>query len=440
MHRQRAAWIVAIALGGCGEDGSGDGDGGTAGTMAANDATGGDDASVDATAPATGDDTDDSDGEGGSSDDGAPAGPHALGTIELGESHSANGGSPTPFVSASFIPDATDLGDPHGCAEEVSGCFVQRPPECDECDVDEYCAYDDGCVATCTPLCDADCDADEICVFASPGRAQCRPIEDFDAGILAFGDTAIPVTLVPPYSWSPETSGSPFLSGATILVQAGGAAAAGFAGFEQEFTATTLLQTEIDDITVSEAYGDGPVPVRWVAGQDDVVVTVSAYGLEGNSGSATCPADDTTGAFDVPRAAIEAVLDGDTLSSLGVGVRRTKTTQIEGLATKGMLTGAVVQPEGWLRLSAWSMEQHDVQGCAAGEAVCDDECVDVQFGAMHCGDCDTVCEGACEYGECVGAGDSCAGVCGEMAPSGCWCNATCQEFGDCCPDYARECG
>ncbi|MBC8073242.1 MAG: hypothetical protein IAG13_33275, partial [Deltaproteobacteria bacterium] len=380
------------------------------------------------------------DDDGGSSDDGTPAGPHALGTIELGESHSANGGSPTPFVSAGFIPDATDLGDPYGCAEEVSGCFVQRPPECDECDVDEYCAYDDGCVATCMPLCDADCDSDEFCVFASPGRQECRPIEDFDAGILAFGDTAIPITLVPPYSWSPETSGSPFLSGATLLVQAGGAAAAGFVGFEHEFTGTTLVQTEIDDITVTEAYGDGPVPVRWVPGQDEVVVTVSAYGLEGSSGSATCPADDTTGAFDVPRAAIESVLGGDTLSSLGVGVRRTKTTQIEGLATTGMLTGVVVQPEGWLLLRTWSMEQHDVQGCAAGEAVCSDECVDVQFDAMHCGDCETVCDGACEYGECVGAGDSCAGICGEMAPSGCWCNPSCARFGDCCPDFAVQCG
>jgi hypothetical protein len=440
MSYVRGFWVFAIALGGCGKDAGGSDDGaldtGTeAGSVDDDDGSGSATEGVDD----GDDDDDDDDGDDESSDDGTPEGPHALGTIELGEVHLASGGSPTPFVSAAFIPDASDLGDPHGCAEEVDGCFVQRPPECDECDVDEYCGYDDGCVATCLPFCDAECEDDEVCWFATPGNAECKPIEDFDAGILAFADTAIPITLVPPYSWIAETSGSPFLSDATMTVQAGGAAKAGFTGFEHDFTGTTLLQTELDDIALSEAYGDGPVPVLWVAGHDDVEITVTAVGIEGSSGTAMCPADDATGAFDVPRSAIEAALDGETLSSLSLAVRRTRTTQIEGIATKGMLTGAVVQPEGWLRVRVWSSEQHTVEGCGFEQAVCDDECVDVMWDPLHCGDCETTCEGGCESGECVGADDSCAGICGASAPSGCWCNANCVQFGDCCPDYAAEC-
>jgi hypothetical protein len=440
----RGVWVVVLALGGCGKGSGGDGesgadDGATEGGSGDDDGgssqpEGGDDDA----AEAADDDAADDDADDGS-DDGTPEGPHALGTIELGESHAASGGSPTPFVAAAFLPDATNLVDAYACADEVAGCFVQRPPECDACELDEYCAYDDDCMPSCMRVCDAECEDDEVCWFPEPGQADCKPIEDFDAGILAFADTAIPITLVPPYSWVAETSGSPFLSGATMTVQAGGATAAGFESFEHQFEGTTLLQTEIDDIAISEAYGDGPVPVRWVAGQDDVQITVTAVGLEGGSGTAVCPADDATGAFDVPRSAIEAVLEDDTLSSLSVAVRRTRTTQIEGIATKGMLTGAVVQPEGWLLLRTWSMEQHTVEGCGFGEAVCDDECVDVMYDPEHCGDCETQCEGSCENGACVGGDDSCAGICGAMAPAGCWCNTNCVQFGDCCPDYEQQC-
>jgi len=249
MNWNRACWWFAIALVACGKGSGGGADegAGTEGGTEAGSADGGDTAD-DTAADTGGDDGDDSADDDGGTDDGPPAGPHALGTIELGETHPASGGSPTPFVAAVFLPDATDLADPHACAEEVDGCFVQRTPECDACDVGEYCAYDDSCMPTCMPVCDAACDEDEVCFFPAPGRAECKPIEDFDAGILAFANTAIPITLVPPYSWIAETSGSPFLSDATMTVQAGGAAAAGFEAFEHEFTATTLLQTEIDDI------------------------------------------------------------------------------------------------------------------------------------------------------------------------------------------------
>ena len=34
---------------------------------------------------------------------------------------------------------------------------------------------------------------------------------------------------------------------------------------------------------------------------------------------------------------------------------------------------------------------------------------------------------------------SCDGFCGEQAPTGCWCDDACAEYGDCCPDQAELC-
>jgi hypothetical protein len=34
---------------------------------------------------------------------------------------------------------------------------------------------------------------------------------------------------------------------------------------------------------------------------------------------------------------------------------------------------------------------------------------------------------------------SCIGACGKQAASGCWCDSTCQESGDCCADLATAC-
>ncbi len=35
---------------------------------------------------------------------------------------------------------------------------------------------------------------------------------------------------------------------------------------------------------------------------------------------------------------------------------------------------------------------------------------------------------------------TCAGSCGDMSPSGCWCDEWCSWFGDCCPDVTEVCG
>lgn len=34
---------------------------------------------------------------------------------------------------------------------------------------------------------------------------------------------------------------------------------------------------------------------------------------------------------------------------------------------------------------------------------------------------------------------TCAEACGEQAQAGCWCDVTCADYGDCCPDYAPVC-
>ena len=38
-----------------------------------------------------------------------------------------------------------------------------------------------------------------------------------------------------------------------------------------------------------------------------------------------------------------------------------------------------------------------------------------------------------------GEEDSCAGYCGDAAPSGCWCDEQCSYIGDCCEDVCDEC-
>ena len=38
-----------------------------------------------------------------------------------------------------------------------------------------------------------------------------------------------------------------------------------------------------------------------------------------------------------------------------------------------------------------------------------------------------------------GDDDSCVGNCGDKADDGCWCDETCQEFGDCCDDFCDAC-
>ncbi|MCC6747181.1 MAG: hypothetical protein IT371_05940 [Deltaproteobacteria bacterium] len=66
-------------------------------------------------------------------------------------------------------------------------------------------------------------------------------------------------------------------------------------------------------------------------------------------------------------------------------------------------------------------------GQAASGCWCDAECV--KFGDC-CQDKGPVCDRKPL---------TCEGSCGKQAPTGCWCDAECARYGDCCPDKAAKC-
>jgi hypothetical protein len=367
---------------------------GAAGCTQTNTGTGGNGADGGTTAGNGGDDANDP--------------PHALGTITLGEMHSAGvSSSVVPLVSASFVPDAATVG---ACATSVSGCQIAKVPQCGtggipSCGTGEICSLDKACNAVCTKACTLTCGEGQECYFATASTPACRQIETFDAGAISFAGTTTPITLFPPYSFTSSTSGSPFLAGAQIEVQGSGATGAGFDKFDEKFTATTLLQTSptLDKIPLQTIFGTGSIPLAWMPGQDTVTVTVS-----GAYGSATCAADDTAGSFQVPRAVVNAVSTppqggiGYT-QSVSVSVSRVRMEEHKDAKTKGSLTSATVQPVGFLKLTTSSTESYSYQGCTSGEAMCGSQCTDILNSTTDCGGCGITCgAGYCESGGCYG--------------------------------------
>jgi len=43
-------------------------------------------------------------------------------------------------------------------------------------------------------------------------------------------------------------------------------------------------------------------------------------------------------------------------------------------------------------------------------------------------------------GTCIAAAGACEGYCGGQSPEGCWCDSTCETYGDCCADKPATCG
>src|SRR5262249_26297785 len=159
---------------------------------------------------------------------------------------------------------------------------LPMPAQCDgrhapTCQTDEVCTLDEACKPTCRKPCTMECGTGEECYFATPTAQACRKVESFDAGALAFAGTTTPITLYPPYSFVGETSGAPFLAGAQIEVQGSGATVAGFDKFDETFHATTFLQTvpALDKLPLSQVWGAGDIPIGWLPGSDDVVISVS---------------------------------------------------------------------------------------------------------------------------------------------------------------------
>ncbi|MEM6295180.1 MAG: hypothetical protein AAGA54_28170 [Myxococcota bacterium] len=375
------------------EDGDGDGDSGANGTATETGVTGGD----------GGDDDGGGNDDGGGDDTGAdppPPADYALGRVVLSESHVEGSGSASGSVSAAFIPDAAIATGT--CTEQVAGCEIAVLPDCPAgCGDGEYCGFADGCESACLDICDASCDDDEVCYFAAPGQAACREREDFDAGSLSFSGTTTPITLFPPYVANGFDTGAPYLPSSDVSISASGATGAGFEAFDASFGTTTLMNSSLDDVTVSQAYGSGPMPVQWQAGTDDVVVSVTVSALDGSYGTITCDADDANGGFDVPREAIEAAVGGQDAAAVSVSLTRRRVEVVDGLTTTGELLFAEVQSDGRLELITSSTASATIEGCGFAELLCDDECTDVEFDQDHCGGCNQPCEGLCEYGECL---------------------------------------
>jgi hypothetical protein len=378
-------------------------------------------------------------GGGGQGDDGGSTSvPHALGTVVLGESHAPSGGTSTPLVLVSFIPDASAL--PQTCASQVGGCSFISAPQCggsgSSCGQNETCTWDSACHPTCTAACTLACSAGQECYFASPNQPACRQTQTFDAGALAFAGTTTPITLFPPYQYQSTASGAPFLAGAQIEVQASGAAEAGFDKFDQKFTATTFLQTNLAMITAATVSGSGAVPITWTPGGDDITVTVSGPG-----GVASCTATDASGAFQVPHAVVTAALGPEGPSEVSFTVTRERDDWDKSATTHGTLTGATVQPIGWVELTTTSTESASFTVTAqptctgAGDTMCPDGCFDTQTDPYHCGSCTVVCSATdtCVSGQCTGVPPADCSTCQDTADTG-ECSSefvACQNDGQC---------
>lgn len=103
-------------------------------------------------------------------------------------------------------------------------------------------------------------------------------------------------------------------------------------------------------------------------------------------------------------------------------------------------------------------DQPDACGtCPAGDECifgscfpCIADCFLKDCGDDGCGGSCGTCPGTltCENGTCVGGSGACGenpsqtcqNSCGDQGTGGCYCDDTCQDFGDCCPDYEPCCG
>jgi hypothetical protein len=380
---------------------------------------------------------------GGGGGSGGSDGAHALGTVVIAESHAPSGGTSTPLVEASFVPDASAVAV-QTCSTQIGGCDFVSTPQCggsgSSCGEGEACTWDSACSPTCAATCTLGCATGQECYFVSPGLPACRPMQTFDAGVLAVAGTTTPITLFPPYAYQANGTGAPFLAGAQLEVQASGATGAGFGKFDHKVTATTFLQTSpaLDSISATVVFGTGSIPVSWAAGSDTIRIAVSGVG-----GTATCTATDASGSFSIPRAAVNAALGANGTSTLAITVTRERDDWFKGESTHGALAGATVQPVGWLEVSTESAETASFQGCAiAGETMCPDGCFDTPTDPDHCGGCSTVCSASqtCDNGQCVtGATGSDCTTCQTSADTGtcassfttCGDSADCVNYGEC---------
>lgn len=315
-------------------------------------------------------------GEGGEGID--ESAPHALGSIVLGESHSLESGVSNPFVGASFMPDAAAN---KRCTKKVGVCEMAETPKCTTggmqgCGSGESCVFNDDCVAKCVKQCTKSCTGGQSCVFsataADESGMECRKVPRFEAGALVFDGTTTSLTMFPPYTSRVEGAGAPFMPKGELRVMASGAKEAGFAAFDEKFRATTLLESNPPLFGTSRKalFGKGDVAVSWVPGEDKVTVVVSSLG-----GTVSCPADDKSGTFAIPRAAIQAALGSNSSSpsssNLSISITRERTELRAGKKTMGEIPGETVQPEGRVKLITSSTEVASFSACSTSDTSCE---------------------------------------------------------------------
>ncbi len=370
-----------------------------------------------------------------------PSPPHALATIALGESHTAGQSSSEAIVVASFVPDSSVL---NACTTSLAGCTIATQPVCDgvtgpKCQSDQYCALDASCKPTCQASCTVECPTGQECYFATASTQSCRAIQTFDGGDLVFSGSGLAsaITLFPPsYTFSGSNNGNPIVPGGQIQVTAAGSTGAGFAGFQETFKATTLLQTtpSLALLTSAKIFSPQGLALGWQPGSDAVVVSVS-----GPKGIAQCVTQDSAGAFIVPAQVISTVA-GLGNPSMSVSVTRQRLEEKTDGKTQGTLVGETMQSVGYIDLTTVSTETITIAGCGNGttEQLCADGCVDVSSSNTDCGSCGHSCgAGYCSAGTCYGTTTptcaspltSCNGTCVNLSTS----PTSCGGCGFVCP-------
>jgi hypothetical protein len=199
-------------------------------------------------------------------------------------------------------------------------------------------------------------------------------------------------------------------------------------------SSVTTLGTERWDVT----YGDDGL-VRQIVHADPGTGTTTTYTYAYGSGA-------LDGLRFVP----------DLPSSVLFDLRGESFTTIDFLSfSAASLSASVPSPAGGPVCGNLSCESGESNAtcpgdCPAGPTCGNFVCESGESNATCPGDCPpaTTCGNfVCESGEtqvscptdCSPTTSSCAGLCGGSADT-CYCDTSCESIGDCCPDYAAECG
>jgi hypothetical protein len=361
----------------------------------------------------------------------------AQGTVTLSASHSPGSSSVAPSVAVSFVPDTSGILTSCG-QTQIASCTISQAPDCKSlaCGIGETCGWDDGCNAACVQACTLSCGSGQKCHRGGDGTQSCVAIQTFDAGPIAISGGTMPITVYPPYGWKSTNEGAPFAPGASLRVQAQGPTGAGFAAFDISFQATTLMEANppLDQLDLNQIFGGDDVMLGWVPGSDRVYVN-----LQGAGGSARCLAQDSSGAFSLPRDAINTVLGTSDVQALSLSLERVRLDRHQDAKTVGSLDSETIQKHAWIDVATMSTESIALQACKTGQTACGAKCASTDTDPNNCGSCGNSCgTGSCYQGNCQTSGGSCSacqvqadsssGMCASEYAS---CTGTCKSLLTC---------